>query len=874
MKPERWHDIERLYHDALARGPDDRTAFLDGACADEAVRREVESLLAHDEPAARFMSRPPGELAAEMLATEPSASPIGTSIDRYRIVDLLGHGGMGEVYLAVDTRLDRKVAVKVLPGAFAGDGERLRRFEREARSASALNHPNILTIHEIGEAPAGAGSRYIVAEYVEGETVRELVRRGPLGPSAALDVARQVASALEAAHAAGIVHRDIKPENVIVRPDGLVKVLDFGLAKLADRPAGLSDRQAAALEPSLLSTTPGAVMGTVYYMSPEQARGLEVDHRADIFSLGVMLYEMLTGRRPFEGATANEVTAAILEREPAALGTLVPPGLERALGRMLAKEPAARYESASELRADLQGLRDAEGAPAAPRRRARGRWLAATVGLALVALAPAATWLWYPASPAGGPARLETLAVLPLRSLGAGADQEYLGLGIADTIITRVSRIGGLTVRPTSAVRKYVDPEVDPLEVGRRLRVDAVLDGSVQRAGDRLRVNVSLLRVEDAALLWAESFDLPADDIFTVQDEVSRQVASRLRVSLTSSEEARLARRETASPEAYHYYAKGVYHFSNRDWADETRGESDQATELFKKAIEHDPGYALAHAQLGYAYAWTAIVFEEDDPALVEQAKREINTAETLDPQLADVHVARAFILWSQYEGWQVDAAIRELRLAQRLDPNVGHFELADVYAHIGLDEQHEREIELALELDPTGDTLKLTQTYMKFMRALPDEGLAATQRHFNEGPSARYYLEKGMLVEAAPLVEEELRRDPDDVWARDQWVLLLALQGRHREAAAHLPALLAGTHRVQRRGYHHVTYTAARVHALAGRREEAVRWLRETAGDGLPNYTLFLRDPYLDPIRSDPAFVRFMAEMKTRWEGYRRAFG
>ena len=608
-------------------------------------------------------------------------------------------------------------------------------------------------------------------------------------------------------------------------------------------------------------------MGTVFYMSPEQARGLEVDHRADIFSLGVMLYELVSGRRPFEGKTASEVTAAILEDEPAPISTIATPELERVLARMLAKESPARYQSASELRADLQRLQSG-------RHEESGRRSWRLAALALVAFLATGSWLWYRGAETADPVKFESLAVLPLASLGAEADQEYLGLGIADTIITRVSRIGGLTVRPTSAVRRYVGPEVDPLEAGRQLKVDAVVDGSVQRAGDRLRVRVSLLRVEDAALLWADSFDLPASDIFTVQDEVSRQVASRLRAELTSAEEARLARRETTSPEAYDYYAKAVYHFSNRNWLHGTRGESDQAIQLFEKAVELDPGYALARARLGYAYAWRAVVFAEDDRALVERARHEINTAETLDPQLADVHVARAFLFWSQYEGWQVDAAIRELQLAQRLDPNAGHFELADIYSHIGLDDQHEREIEIALELDPAGEIVKRSQIYMYFMRAMPEEGLAAERRHFNGGPDSRYYLEKRMPAEAAPLVEEEVRRAPDDVWVHDEEVMLLALRGQHREAAARLPALLDEARATQRRGYHHATYTAARVHALAGRRDEALRWLRASARDGLPNYTLFLRDPLLDPIRSDPAFGQFMNEMKAAWESYRRAFG
>lgn len=886
MEPANWQRIEELFHAALELGPDERAVFLDGACRDETERREVESLIAHDEQHERFIDSPPVELAAELLTAEPSRLAIGVRVDRYQIVAPLGRGGMGEVYLAVDLRLDRRVALKLLPSEFGDDDERLRRFEREARTASSLNHPNILTIHEIGEAASEiSGSRYIVAEYVEGETVRERASRGPLAPSDALDIARQVASALETAHAAGIVHRDIKPENVIVRPDGLVKVLDFGLAKLAERPAASFDRQTGPdAVASLLRTRPGAVMGTISYMSPEQARGLDVDRRTDLFSLGVMLYELVAGHRPFDGATASEVRAAILDHEPAPLRTVAPRAseeLERIVGRLLAKERSDRYQSASDLRADLARVRDdldepadepAVSADSAPKPRfgARALLVAVTIAVALSAIAATA----YRSLRRAPSAKLESLAVLPLKSIGAEADTDYLGLGIADTIITRVSRIGGVTVRPTSAVRRFVDPNLDSLEAGRQLKVDAVVDGFVQRAGDRLRVSVSLVRVEDAALLWSETFDLAASNIFKVQDEVSRQVASRLSVELTTSDEARLARRETSNPEAYDYYAKAAYHFSNRDWMDRTRAESDQTIELLKRAIELDPGYALAHARLGYAYAWTAIIYETNAHSRIEEARHETDVAETLDPQLADVHVARAFIHWSYYGGWRVDAAVRELRLAQQLDPNVGHFELADIYAHIGLDEENEREIETALALNPTGDFLKRNQVYMYFLRAMPDEALAANRRHFDLGPTATYFIEKRRPDEAEPLVDAEARRGGDEVWTADQRLMLMTLRGRHREAIDALPHLLGLASERQPRGYHHATYTAARVFAQAGRRAEALRWLRACADDGFPNYTLFLRDPFLDPIRDDPEFVRFMAEMRERRDRYRREFG
>ncbi len=758
MTPERWKKLDVLFHEALELQEEARAAHLAKVCGgDEQLRAEAERLLAAHERESSFIDSPILAEAAA-LTDDGDESPVGRRIGHYKIVSLLGRGGMGEVFLAEDSKLNRKVALKVLPAAFTQHPDRVRRFEREAKAASALNHPNILTIHEIGEAD---GAHYIVSEFVEGQTLRALIERGRLGISEAMAIAEQVAGALNVAHEAGIIHRDIKPENVMVRPDGLVKVLDFGLAKLTERPAATPEADSQAETIARLSTEPGVVMGTVSYMSPEQARGQKVDARTDIFSLGVMLYEMLAERRPFEGATTSDVIAAILTQEPEPLRqheNAVTPELERAALKCLAKERAERWQTVDEL---TEALKDARRRDEQPARRvffgARPVWAAAA--LIFLLLAAIASWKL---APRGMPEpQIKSLAVLPLKSLGNEASGDYLGLGIADTVITKVSQIGGLTVRPTSAVRRYANQEMDSLEAARQLNTDAVLDGSVQRSGDRLRVSVNLLRVRDGASLWAESFDLRNADVFAIQDEVSRQVASRLMVKLSSTQEARLAKRYTSNQAAFEYYSKAMYHFSNRNWNTQPREESDQATELFKKAIDLDPNYALAHAQLGYAYVWTATNFE-NNAALIERAKREIETAERLDPQLPEVHVARSFIFWSHYEGWQVEAAIRELHLAQQFDRNVGHFELSDIYGHIGLDEQHDNEIELALEIDPTSSIIKQSRVNMYYLRAKPDEGLAADQRLFNLSPAGRYYLEKRMLKEAEPLVIQNYQKNPD----------------------------------------------------------------------------------------------------------------
>jgi TolB-like protein len=907
MNPERWRQIEELYQTALDRDASERAAFLDEACAgDEELRREVESLLAADNRAKEsedFLNQTALQVAAQAVAGDRAQSLVGQKVGRYQILSPLGVGGMGEVYRARDTRLGREVAIKVLPREYSADADRLRRFEQEARAAGVLNHPNILTIYDIG---THGGAPYLVSELLEGATLRALIEHGRLGISEVVKIAEQVAGALSVAHQAAIIHRDIKPENVMVRPDGLVKVLDFGLAKLTERPAATPEADSQAETIARLSTEPGLVMGTVSYMSPEQARGQKVDHRTDIFSLGVMIYELVTGRLPFEGETASDVIAAILRNEPPPLSRAcagLPPGVERLIDSMLEKEREARYQSAAELRAEFQRLQrkvedtanEAVGTgeamtvteakevkreiPAIVNGRermkrwsfARRSWQLTAIGLVALMLAAIIYVRFFHGSPAPPPFEIKTLAVLPFKSLGPETKEDHIGFGIANGIITKVSQVNGLTVRPISAIRKYATEEVYAIEAANQLQVEAVVEGTYQHAGDRLRVSVNLLRTKDGASMWADTFDLTSADIFTIQDQVARQVAMQLRSKLSAGEQKRLATRDTSNPDAYNYYAKAMYHYSNRGVGGKFREETDLAIELFKKAIELDANYARAHAQLGFAYSWIADNNEES-PLLIASAKEELRIAEKLDPQLAEVHVARGYILFSHYEGWRIEAAIRELRLAKQLDPNLNTYILALLYFHVGLEDQCAREFELALEIDPTGDYTKQVYLLSHFYLVKPDEWLVLNQRLFSRGPEIRYYLEKRMLKEAAPLIEQQYVKYPDNHEIRCHKALLLALQGKHRDAQAAVPWIMEKVPRTK--DYHHYTYNIARIYALGGRGKEAMNWLRTTVDEGFPCYTLFARDSFLDRIRQDPEFIKFMAEMKERWEGYRREFG
>ena len=417
---------------------------------------------------------------------------------------------------------------------------------------------------------------------------------------------------------------------------------------------------------------------------------------------------------------------------------------------------------------------------------------------------------------------------------------------------------------------KYKGKEVDPQEVANALGVEGVITGRVAQSGDSLLISVELVDARDRTQVWGEQYNRRTSDVLAVLTEISGKVADSLRLRLTPSEQQQLAKRYTSKPEAYNYYVKAMYHFHNIRAELYTRPEADLAVDLFKEAINLDPNYALAHAQFGYTYTRIA-VFLDDNPALIERAKEELAIAERIDPQLAEVHAARYFIAFSQYEGWQVEEAIREVRLAQQLDPHVGHVELGDLYDHIGLEKQAIEEFEMALKADPNNDEIKTFYINFYYILGRPDEALEATQKFFIRGPGFRYYMEERMVKEAESLVEEAFQTEPRSSWALANQALLLALQGKQREAEAAIPSILKGR---RNRGYHHVTYKLARIYALGGKSAEAVKWLHMTAKGGFPCYPLFARDTFLDPIREDPAFKQFMIEMKTRGEAYQREFG
>jgi serine/threonine-protein kinase len=909
MPDEHWQNLKQIFHAALALPVAERGAFIsESSQGDESLRRSLESLLKSHEETNNFLDAPAYAAAAEMLVDRAELRN-GQLVAHYKIVSLLGEGGMGRVYLAEDTKLHRRVCLKFLSARFTANPEWLRRFEQEARAASALNNPNILTIYEIGDAD---GHRFIATEFIEGNTLRERLRNG-IDIHTAINLTIQIAAALVAAHRVNIVHRDIKPENIMIRDeDGLVKVLDFGLAKMSvdDVPVTSIASEAHA---DISTTNPSVLMGTVAYMSPEQARGEEVDARTDIWSLGAVLYEIVSGHLPFTGSSTNEILSAILATTPLPVEELeshdAPSALIDVIAKALNRHKEQRYSSSPELLEDLKVLKEslratptihrsdvasraaastaaqstrvdteeristAEYLVSQVRRHKSGAFVAAILLLAIAGGFAVYGWRAKHAVAATSSPQIRSLAVLPFKSLDA--NDNYLGIGIADAVIRKIGQTGKLTVRPTSAVLKYAKNDIDSTVAARELGADAILEGTVQRGGDRLRVTVNLVRISDGSSLYSDNFDLNAADVFAIQDKVAQQVAARLQVGFDAGQQARLNERYTPNPKAYESYIRGLGTLDERGYGADAMPEMLDTFESFKRSIELDPTYPLSHAKLAFAYAWTAVFIEPNNSKWAELAREEIKQAQELDPNLAETHIAHAFLLWTAYEGYQNEAAIRELLLAKQLDPNTSTGDLPAILGHVGLDDLASRELERAQQIDPTSPSLKELKMILPYLRG--DAEAYLVERQKLAGAQARlapwYYLRKGLLDQAQKSLDDALRNVPDDYNLMMKQALLLALKGSFPEAESKVPEILARIS-VNNNNRHHATYDAACIYALAGNSHEAVKWLKETAATGFPDYPLFARDPFLNRIRQAPEFIQFMDEQRAEWEKYREEFG
>jgi len=791
---------------------------------------------------------------------------IGRTLGHYRVVEKIGAGGMGEVYRARDERLERDVAVKVLPAGTLADEAARKRFRKEALALSKLNHPNIATIFDFDTQQ---GVDYLVMEHISGETLADKLKAGPLPESQVLRVGAQVAEGLEAGHREGIVHRDIKPGNLRLTPDGRVKILDFGLAK-AMRPA--SEVTAATTTESLTQTQ--AIVGTLPYMAPEQLRGEPIDARSDIYAAGAVLYEMATGQRPFPQTQAAELTGAILHqapRPPRELHRRCSPGFERIILKALAKDPELRYQSARELRVDLHWLLAAGPVPAPERRRA---WVERFPAVGVKAAIGGAVLLLVLLTLFGAqvPARLRqllrggaggsinSLAVLPLENLSRDPEQDYFADGMTEALLTELSKISALRVISRTSVMQFKGTKKTVPEIARELNVDAVIEGSVQREGDQVRITVQLIHGPTDRHVWADSYQRELRGILALQSEVAQAIAQEINIKVSADEAARLVHTRPVDPEAHEAYLKGRYY-----WNKSTEEGLKKAIGYFNQAIEEDPSYAPAYAGLAESYALFGDFEILPPKEAYPRAQAAATKALELDDALAEAHTALGLVRleydrdWAaaerefqraielnpsyptahQFYSWYLGAVLRpeeciaEARRALELDP-LSVFRNADLGITLYLVGQYDRAIEQsqkALELDPNLDYAHWTLGLAYVQKAMYEEGIAHLEKAVTfSGSSPRYVASLGYAY---------------------------AVAGRRHEARKILDKL----NELSKHRYVSPYFIAA-VYTGLGDKENALEWLEKAYQDHSGWLAYIKMQPEFAPLRSDPRFQDLLRRM------------
>ena len=930
MTPDRWNKIKTLFSSAQDCPEAERSAFLLRACdGDDELRKEVEDLLDADRED-QFLENSAVAEAPSIFGDENGAGGEISVSDsgpprfdtgkllagRYEVQRLLGRGGMGEVYLANDTRINRQVSLKVLHRDLVSNKESLRRFEIETQAVSALNHPHIMTIYELDQTEDG--TLFFVAEYIDGQTLNRMIG-ADLDLDKALDIAIQVSTALSAAHAAGITHRDIKPENIMVRRDGYVKVLDFGLAKLTQRKQ--SSRSSGSEDPTraLTPTRPGTVMGTAAYMSPEQARGLDVDARTDIWSLGAVLYEMVTGRRPFTGETQADTMVAVLLSTPAEMSSYVsglPEELDEIVSKALAKDVEGRYASANELRADLENIRkqieiersvgsstgrdlsrgelrnrssagvgkavptsddatrptsggrDESEAPesfwsspsfASALRQAQGHKAIFSAGvLAVIALAASVAYFAFVAPSAGG--RIDSIAVLPFDNLSGDPDLAYVSDGLSETLIDRLAQLPQLKVTARNSSFKFRGPNLDLRDVASQLGVRAIVTGSVTRVGDDLSIRVDVIDALEGTHLTGGQYTHKAGDLLRIQNDVARAAFEPLRLKLTDSQSKRLNDNATENSEAYRYYLSGLVELNG------SQGVYGNALEYFERAVELDPDFSAALTEIAWIH-WARANADRDPNKLVPKAKVAVERALEINPDLAKAHTVRAMLYEFEFD-WP--NAEREYKRSIELSPNLdfARNNYAFFLSVMGRQGEALAELEEQRIRDPINRRLMLLQRGIVLTQARKfDEALQAYQEAQAVEPTREIpsftlgyaYGGKGLYGEAAGYY----KRSVDLMGGGDEYsqplVYLAATYARIPEKRDEARAMVA---RIQGMGKHVSPALLAIVYSALDDNDKAMELL-EQAYIKRDLFLKFIGAGYeYDGLRNDPRFVDLTKRM------------
>ncbi|HEX7332916.1 MAG TPA: protein kinase [Pyrinomonadaceae bacterium] len=811
---------------------------------------------------------------------------IGSTLGNYKILEKLGEGGQGTVYKAVDSKLGRTLVIKVLPAELTAREANLKRFEREARLASALDHPNICTIFDLNEIN---GIHFIAMQYIEGRNVRQLVNGRPLSLESALSIALQTADALAAAHARGIIHRDIKAGNVMVTPNGQVKVLDFGLAKLLDEDAA----RTSGIHHTEI-TEVGVPYGTATYAAPEQARGDRVDSRADIFSTGVLLYEMLTGTWPFQGQTAVEVRHAVLNEEPKPLAQMrpgrVPVRLQAVLDKALAKDPRNRYQKISHFADDLRSIirelgseslpgLDESATPVAPKHLKQEspvtralRWLTGSKsgdGSISTRSVGRSGDAQQPMTSLGDRDR-KSVAILPFKNVGNDREIDFYQFSLADAVITELARVRSLVVRPSSVIVKYQNKTVDAAEAGRDLSVDAILTATFLRAGDRLRVTAQLLDVRTSEILWSERIDADASDIIGVQDTIVQRIVEGLRLELRPDEKDELARKQTADAAASEEYLRGrdclatfIYHTIQRE-------HLDSAIEHFRRALEIDPNFALAYSALGSCYV-NRVLKGLGQAGDHDKAKNAFRKALALDQRLLEARMHMVFIYLTGGQKQKARTEVDLLRDEYPNDPGVQF--VRGVVARLDGDyEKALRSFDRMVRLNPGERVLAsynrarifmYQREYEEALRELAQGAELEPEHPLIRVFTARVLYYKGEVDEASQILQQVLQRHPQIDGVRPILAICLSSQGQHTKANEQLTPKV----RQVAEADYDISYWLASAYLLQGRQVEALRWLETAIGLGNENYKWFESDPNWTDMHEDPRFVELMNRIKSQRE-------